>query len=869
MNTQYNPQDVEEKWYEYWEKHELFHSVPDDREPYTIVIPPPNVTGVLHMGHMLNNTIQDLLIRRARMQGYNACWVPGSDHASIATEAKVVKMLKEKGISKHDIGREEFLKHAWEWTDKYGGIIFQQLRKLGVSCDWSRTRFTLEDKLSDAVVKVFVDLYRKGKIYRANRIGHWDVAAQTALSDQEVIYKDVNAKLYHVRYKIEGTEDEWITVATTRPETIMGDTAVCFHPEDERYQHLKGKKVLVPLINRAIPIIYDEYVDMEFGTGGLKITPAHDANDFALGKKHNLEIIDVLNPDGTMSEAAQLYIGEDRDKARKLIAKDLEAAGNLVKVEDLPHKVGFSERTNVVVEPRITPQWYMRMEETAKPALEAVMNDTIQFFPSKYKNTYRHWMENIRDWCISRQLWWGQRIPIYYLADGSHVCAETAEEALELAKAQSGNSNLTAADLQQDPDVVDTWFSSWLWPISVFDGFENRDEVDYYYPTSVLVTGWDILFLWVARMVMAGYEWEGQYPFKDVYYTGMVRDKQGRKMSKSLGNSPDPLGLIEEYGADGVRVGLLMSSPAGGDLLFDNKLCEQGRNFSNKIWNALRLVKGWEVKEGKNENIDPIVDWFENRFNQVVAETEKQYETYSISEALKNIYSFVWNDFFSVYLEMAKPEYQQPIDQYTYDKTIELFEKCIKLVHPFMPFLTEEIYHNLKDRPEGDSICIAKYPEVSDFNQAAIDKGEAAKELLTKLRDLRNSQQLKQREPLQLSVKTDNPALFEDMISLLKRKAFLESFDFTDEDVSGAVSFRIDKDTFFVPLGDKVDLEEERQKIQKELDYLEGLKKILNKKLGNERFVSNAPAAVVDMEKKKLADTEGKIGALMEQLGNL
>ncbi len=869
MQTKYNPQDVEEKWYEYWEKHELFKSVPDDREPYTIVIPPPNVTGVLHMGHMLNNTIQDLLIRRARMKGYNACWVPGSDHASIATEAKVVKMLKEKGISKHDIGREEFLKHAWEWTDKYGGIIFKQLRKLGVSCDWSRTRFTLEEKLSEAVVKVFVDLYRKGKIYRANRIGHWDVAAQTALSDQEVIYKDVNAKLYHVRYKIEGTEGEWITVATTRPETIMGDTAVCFNPEDERYQHLKGKNVIVPLINRAIPVIFDEYVDMEFGTGGLKITPAHDANDFAIGKKHSLPIIDVLNPDGTMSKAAQLYIGEGRDKARKLIAKDLEAAGNLVKVEDLPHKVGFSERTNVVVEPRITPQWYMRMEETAKPALEAVMNDTIRFFPPKYKNTYRHWMENIRDWCISRQLWWGQRIPIYYLEDGSHFCAETAEEALELAKKETGNANLTAADLRQDPDVVDTWFSSWLWPISVFDGFEHRKEVDYYYPTSVLVTGWDILFLWVARMAMAGYEWEGQYPFKDVYYTGMVRDEKGRKMSKSLGNSPDPLGLIADYGADGVRVGLLMSSPAGGDLLFDNKLCEQGRNFSNKIWNALRLVKQWEVKEGTNEDIQPVVAWFESRFNQVVAETEKQYATYSISEALKNIYSFVWNDFFSVFLEMAKPEYQQPIDRYTYDKTIELFEKCIKLLHPFMPFLTEEVYHLLKERADGDSICVAKYPEILDFDQAAIDKGEALKELLTKLRDLRNGQQLKKRELLQVKVKTSNPDLFEGIVPLLKRKAFLESFEFTNEDVSGAVSFRIGKDTFFVPLGDKVDLEEERKKIQKELDYLSGLKVKLNKKLGNERFVNNAPAVVVDKEKKKLADTEAKIAVLEEQLGNL
>lgn len=868
MEKKYNPKNIEDKWYTYWIDKDLFSSVPDEREPFTIVIPPPNVTGVLHMGHMLNNTIQDILTRRARMQGYNACWVPGTDHASIATEAKVVKMLAEKGIKKSDITREEFLKYAWEWKEKYGGIILQQLRKLGASCDWKRTRFTMEESMSKAVTKIFVDLYNKGKIYRNHRISHWDPAAKTALSDQEVIYKEENSKLYHVRYQVEGTE-EYIVIATTRPETILGDTAVCFHPEDERYQQFKGKKVIVPLVNRSIPIIYDEYVEMEFGTGGLKVTPAHDVNDFALGKKHNLATIDIFNDDATLNENAQIYIGKDRFKARKLIVKDLEEAGQLVKVQEITNKVGYSERTHVVVEPKLTLQWYMDMKETAQPALDAVMNDVIKFFPPKYKNTYRHWMENIRDWCISRQLWWGQRIPAYYLPNNEVVVAETIEEVLVLAKKKTGNNDLTINDLRQEEDVVDTWFSSWLWPISVFDGFERKDEVDYYYPTNVLVTGWDIIFLWVARMVMAGYEWRGELPFKDVYFTGMVRDTKGRKMSKSLGNSPDPIQLMEDYGADGVRVGLLLSSPAGGDLLFDNKLCEQGRNFSNKIWNALRLVKGWETKEGKNENNEPVIAWFDNKFNQTLTEIDELFKTYRLSEALKTLYSFIWTDFCSAYLEMIKPDYQQPIDKYTYDKTVAFFEKLMKTLHAFMPFLTEEVYHLLKERAEGDSICIATYPKAGEVDKQAIEKGEIAKELLTKVRDIRNKNGLKQRTLLPFYAKVSDRNLYADFQAIVTKKAFLASFEFTQEEVENTVSFRVGKDTFFVTTGQTVDVAAEKERLQTELSYNQGFKVKLMKKLSNERFVNNAPTQVVEKERKKLADAEAKIALLEESLASL
>lgn len=870
MEKTYSPTQVESKWYDHWESQGFFHSEPNEKEPYTIVIPPPNVTGVLHMGHMLNNTIQDALIRRARMKGYNACWVPGTDHASIATEAKVVNLLKEKGLTKADITREEFLEHAFEWKDKYGGIILSQLRKLGASCDWKRTRFTMEESLSRAVIKVFVDLHKKGKIYRAYRISHWDPVAKTSLSDQEVIYKEKESKLYHVRYQIEGTED-YVTIATTRPETILGDTAVCFHPEDERYLKYKGKKAIVPMVNRPVPLIYDEYVDMEFGTGALKVTPAHDINDFELGKKHDLQVIDILNDDGSLSEKAEFYIGEDRFKARKLIVKDLEEKGHLVKIDSINNKLGYSERTNAVVEPKLTKQWWMDMKATAKPAFDAVMEDTVEFFPKHYKNLYRHWMENIRDWCVSRQLWWGQQIPAFYINgdDENYIVAETKEEALALAKEKMGDDSLTLDNLTQDPDVVDTWFSSWLWPISVFDGFETREELDYYYPTTVLVTGWDIIFLWVARMVMAGYEWEGKRPFKDVYFTGMVRDPKGRKMSKSLGNSPDPLQLIADYGADGVRLGLLSSAPAGGDILFDTKLCEMGRNFSNKIWNALRLVKGWEVKEGANPDNQPAIDWFESKFNQTNAQLEGWYKGYHLSEIVKIIYSLIWNDFCSSYLEMIKPEYGQAIDQTTFDRTISFFEDLMKLLHPFMPFITEEVYHQLKERSEADCICVADYPEIGAINERALKKGETVRELLTKLRDVRNKNGLKQREPLKVHVRAIDPTLFDGFESIITKKAFLESFSFTQEEVENAVSFRIDKDTFFVEMAGMVDVEKEKERLQTELKYNLGFKNSVMKKLGNERFVNNAPAAVVDKERKKLADAEDKIRLIEEHLARL
>ncbi len=870
MDTKYNPSNIESKWYDYWMEKDFFHSVPDEREAYTIVIPPPNVTGVLHMGHMLNNTIQDVLIRRARMQGYNACWVPGTDHASIATEAKVVKMLAAQGIKKSDITREEFLKYAFEWKDKYGGIILKQLRTLGASCDWKRTRFTMEPKLSDAVIKVFVDLYHKGQIYRDFRMCNWDPAAKTALSDQEVIHREEKSKLYHVRYQVEGS-DEYVTIATTRPETILGDTAVCFHPEDERYQAFKGKRVIVPMVNRSIPLIYDEYVTMEFGTGALKVTPAHDTNDFALGQKHNLEIIDIFNDDGTLNEKAELFVGIDRFEARKLAVAELEKLEALVKVEEIDNKVGYSERTDAVVEPKLKQQWWMDMSHVTPKALSSVMEDEIKFYPKKYKNVYRHWLENIKDWCISRQLWWGQRIPVYYINGDqeNYVVAETAEEALKMAQEKTGNASLTAANLEQDPDVVDTWFSSWLWPISVFDGFETKEEVDYYYPTSVLVTGWDIIFFWVARMVMAGYEWRQERPFEAVYFTGMVRDPQRRKMSKSLGNSPDPEDLIRDYGADGVRLGLLLSSPAGGDLLFEDKLCEQGRNFSNKIWNALRLVKGWEVTEGTNENNLPTIAWFESKFNQTLVEVEEMYKSYRLSEIVKTLYSFIWNDFFSAYLELIKPDYQKPIDQHTYNCTLQFFEDAMKLLHPFMPFITEEVYHLLKDRAEGDCIMVSDYPKGGTVNKEALVQGDTALELWTKIRDVRNQNQLKQRDPLTMFAQVGDESLHTAFMPTLKKKAFLESFEFTKEDIANATSFRVGKDTFYIQLEGLVDMEKEKERMETELKYLNGLKAKVLGKLNNERFVNNAPAAVVEKERKKLADTEEKIKVLEDSLGRL
>ena len=869
----YDPKSVEGKWYKHWMDKKYFHSEPDEREPFTIVIPPPNVTGVLHMGHMLNNTIQDVLTRKARLQGYNACWVPGTDHASIATEAKVVRMLREKNIKKGDLSREEFLKHAWEWTDKYGGTILEQLKKLGASCDWDRTRFTMEDKLSKAVIEVFVDLYNKGYIYRGLRMVNWDPAAKTALSDEEVIHKETISRLHHLRYRIEGTEDEYITIATTRPETILGDTAICVHPDDDRYKHLVGKKALVPLINRAIPIIADEYVEREFGTGALKVTPAHDVNDYELGKKHNLETIDILNDDGTLNTAAQLYIGFDRFEARKAIIKDLDDAKHLVKIEDLPNKVGYSERTSVVIEPKLSMQWFLDMKKLGGPALENVMNDNIKFYPSKFKNTYRHWMENIKDWCISRQLWWGQQVPAFYFGEGEndYVVAKTIEEALELAKKKSNNQQLTTNNLKQDEDVVDTWFSSWLWPISVFDGFENPDnkDIQYYYPTSVLVTAPDIIFFWVARMIMAGYEYKNEKPFDEVYFTGVVRDLQGRKMSKSLGNSPEPLDLIDQYGADGVRVGMLYSSPAGNDLLFDEKLCEQGRNFSNKIWNAMRLIKGWEIYEGKNEENEISIQWFEHKFNQVLEQLERAFKNYNLSEALKTLYNFVWDDFCSWYLEMIKPEYEKPIDRYTFNKTVEFFEKNLILLHPFMPFITEEIWHLLKERADGDDIVIAKWPVAKAADESIIEKGEIAKDIISKVREIRNKKNLKQREPLPLFVQNSNKSAYADFQQLIIKLAYLDHFRYTDTEIEDAITFISNKDKFYVTLEQEINVEEEKERLQKELDYAKGFIRSVEGKLKNEKFVNNAPEAVVANEKQKLQDGLDKIKALEEALARL
>ena len=862
----YNPLTTEDKWYAHWMEKGYFNSTPDEREAYTIVIPPPNVTGVLHMGHMLNNTLQDVMIRRARMQGYNACWVPGTDHASIATEAKVVQKLASAGIEKNDLTREEFLSHAFEWKDKHGGIILEQLKKLGASCDWDRTKFTMDDDMSESVIKVFVDLYNKGLIYRGVRMVNWDPSAQTALSDEEVIHKEVNSKLYHIAYKIEGS-DEKLTIATTRPETILGDSAICVNPNDERYTHLKGKKAIVPLVNRVIPIIFDEYVDMEFGTGALKITPAHDINDYKLGDKHGLESIDILNDDGTLSEEAELYIGKDRFVVREEIAVDLKAKGYLVKTEEYQNKVGFSERTDAVIEPKLSMQWFCKMEEFSKPALEHVMNDDIQFHPPKFKNTYRHWMENIKDWCVSRQLWWGQQIPAYFYEGNKYVVAESKEEALALA--QKEKPSVTMADLRQDADVLDTWFSSWLWPISVFDGIRNPDneEINYYYPTNDLVTAPEILFFWVARMVMAGYEYQEKLPFKNVYLTGIVRDKQGRKMSKSLGNSPDPITLMKQYGADGVRVGMLLCSPAGNDLPFDEGLCEQGRNFSNKIWNAFRLIKGWEVADVEQpESAKQAIDWFENKISKTINEIDESYSKYRISEALMGTYRLVWDDFCSWYLEMVKPNYGSPMDSLTYAKTIEQLEKILKLLHPFMPFLSEEIWHLIDDRKED--IIVAEWPKSGNVNEQLLSDFVNTTEVVAGIRTIRKEQNIANKDQLELLV-IDNQKSETNLDAIIAKLGNLTSVNTTNENPSGAFSFMVKANEYFIPLGDNIDVAFEIEKLEKELNYTQGFLKSVEGKLSNERFVNNAPESVVANEKSKMADAKSKISILATKIKDL
>ena len=870
LDSKYNPSDVEAKWYQYWLDNKLFSSKPDGREPYVVVIPPPNVTGVLHMGHMLNNTIQDILVRRARMEGKNACWVPGTDHASIATEAKVVNRLASQGIKKTDLSREEFLKHAWDWTNEHGGIILKQLRKLGASCDWDRTAFTMDEKRSESVLKVFVDLYNKGLIYRGVRMVNWDPKALTALSDEEVIYKEEHSKLYYLKYKVVG-EDTYAIVATTRPETIMGDTAMCINPNDPKNQHLKGKRVIVPLVNREIPVIEDEYVDIEFGTGCLKVTPAHDVNDYMLGEKYNLPSIDIFNDNGTLSEAAGMYVGMDRFDVRKQITKDLEAAGLLLKAEDYTNKVGYSERTNVVIEPKLSMQWFLKMDKLAKPALDAVMNDDIKFYPSKYKNTYRHWMENIKDWCISRQLWWGHRIPAYFLPEGGYVVAENADEALRLAKEKTGNQNLTVADLRQDEDCLDTWFSSWLWPISLFDGINNpgNEEIKYYYPTTDLVTGPDIIFFWVARMIMAGYEYTTEKPFKNVYFTGIVRDKLGRKMSKSLGNSPDPLDLIERFGADGVRMGMMLSAPAGNDILFDEALCEQGRNFNNKIWNAFRLVKGWNVDEtiAQPEYARIAVEWFESKFHAVSEEVKDLFSKYRLSEALMVVYKLFWDEFSSWYLEMVKPAYGSPIDSKTYNATLGFFEALLKELHPFMPFITEELWQHIYDRKEGESIMVQNISNNFRSNEQLVADFEAVKEIIGGVRTIRLQKNIAQKEQLELQVVgTDKYAAYD---SVVVKMCNLSALNVVEAKAEGATSFLVGTTEYAVPLGNLIDVEAELAKLEADLKYQEGFLQSVLKKLSNEKFVSKAPANVIEMERKKQADAETKIASIKESIAAL
>lgn len=858
LATKYNPAEVEDKWYSYWMEHKLFHSTPDAREPYCIIIPPPNVTGVLHMGHMLNNTIQDILIRRARMDGYNALWVPGTDHASIATEAKVVGKLAKEGIKKSDLTREEFLKHAWDWTERYGGIILEQLKRLGASCDWDRTAFTMDDIRSKSVTKVFVELYRKGLIYRGKRMVNWDPKACTCLSDIEVIYKEEHSKLYYLRYKIVG-EDGYAIVATTRPETIMGDTAMCINPKDPKNQHLRGKRVIVPLVNREIPVIEDEYVDIEFGTGCLKVTPAHDMNDNMLGQKHNLETIDIFNDDATISEAAGMYVGMDRFAVREQIAKDLEAAGLIEKVENYENKVGYSERNaDTVVEPRLSDQWFLKMEALAKPALNAVEENVIKFIPDKYRNTYNHWMTEIRDWCISRQLWWGHRIPAWYMPDGKFVIAESADEALELARKE--NPALTAADLHQDEDGLDTWFSSWLWPISLFNGILDPDneEIKYYYPTSTLVTGPDIIFFWVARMIMAGYEFMGKQPFNNVYFTGIVRDELGRKMSKQLGNSPDPLKLIDDYGADGVRVGIMLSAPAGNDILFDTKLCETGRNFSNKIWNAFRLVMGWEVSETavQPESAAFAIKWMQSKLSASIAEINSLMKKFRLSEALKELYRLFWDEFSSWYLEMVKPVYGQPVDAATFKATVDYFDSLLRLLHPFMPFITEELWQHIAQRREGESIMYAPTPEASAIDTDIITLMDHAKEVVNGIRNVRALKNIPNKEALTVNVIGSWDKAQDAVICKL---ANAEAVNHNAEKDPAAATFIVGVTEVNVPLTGSIDVEAELAKLRKDLEYMEGFKASVMKKLSNERFVNNAPAAVVEGERRKLADAEAKI----------
>ena len=868
--SKYNPAEVEGKWYQYWLDNGFFKSKPDGREPYTIVIPPPNVTGVLHMGHMLNNTIQDILVRRARMMGKNACWVPGTDHASIATEAKVVNRLAGQGIKKTDLTRDEFLRHAWEWKEEHGGIILKQLRKLGASCDWDRTAFTMDEKRSESVIKVFVDLYKKGLIYRGVRMVNWDPKALTALSDEEVIYKEEHSKLYYLRYKIVG-EEGYAVVATTRPETIMGDTAMCINPNDPKNQHLRGKKVIVPLVGREIPVIEDDYVDIEFGTGCLKVTPAHDVNDYMLGEKYNLPSIDIFNDNGTLSEAAGLYVGMDRFDVRKQIEEDLRNAGLLEKVEAYENKVGFSERTNVPIEPKLSMQWFLKMEHLAQIALEPVMKDDIKFYPPKFKNTYRHWMENIKDWCISRQLWWGHRIPAYFLPEGGYVVAETEEKALELAKEKCGNPNLTMSDLRQDEDVLDTWFSSWLWPISLFDGINNPDneEINYYYPTSDLVTGPDIIFFWVARMIMAGYEYRGKMPFKSVYFTGIVRDKLGRKMSKSLGNSPDPLQLIEQYGADGVRMGLMLAAPAGNDIPFDDALCEQGRNFNNKIWNAFRLIKGWEVSAEVPvpEASELAIRWFEAKQNEVAAEVADLFSKYRLSEALMAVYKLFWDEFSSWYLEMIKPAYGQPINRKVYEATIGFFDNLLHLLHPFMPFITEELWQHLCDRTDGESLMVSPLSMSALVDEDIIREFEVVKEVISNIRSIRLQKNIAQKETLELQVIGENPVVAFNAV--IMKMCNLSSINIVENKADGAASFMVGTTEYAVPLGNMIDVEAEIARMEAELKHKEGFLQGVLKKLGNEKFVNNAPAAVLEMERKKQADAESIIKSLKESIAAL
>jgi valyl-tRNA synthetase len=875
ISKTYQPKEAEDKWYSYWLQHKFFRSVPDEREPYTIVMPPPNVTGVLHMGHMLNNTIQDVLIRRARMQGKNACWVPGTDHASIATEAKVVAMLKERGIAKKDLSREAFLSYAWEWKEKYGGIILDQLKKLGASCDWDRTRFTMDEELSDAVIETFIHLYKKGSIYRGVRMVNWDPQGKTAVSDEEVVRKEVNQKLYYIKYEVTGSVEQsaptYLTVATTRPETIMADAAICINPNDERYLHLHGKKAIIPLINREIPIILDEYVTMDFGTGCLKVTPAHDLNDYELGIKHNLPVIDILNDDGTLNEKAQILVGVDRFAARKKIAPLLEEAGSLEKVEDYKSQIGFSERTDAVIEPKLSMQWFCKMDQLAKPALDYVLNGDIKLIPEKFTNTYRHWMENVKDWCISRQLWWGQQIPAWYLPNGQYVIAKTNEEALEEAKKISpDNASLTAADLIQDEDVLDTWFSSWLWPISVFDGFKDPENADinYYYPTNDLVTAPEILFFWVARMIMAGHEFRGKLPFENVYLTGIVRDKLGRKMSKSLGNSPDPIELIEKFGADGVRVGMLLCSPAGNDLMFDESYCEQGRNFANKIWNAFKLIKGWEIDENLSNPNKIAIEWFDSRFNQALIEIEDNFKQYRLSEALMATYKLVWDDYCAWYLEMIKPVYQQPIDKETYTVTVSFFENILRILHPFMPFITEELWHDelFGERSEMDCCIVAQLPKNGEINTQLLAATESIKQVVTQIRNVRNSKQISPKETLQLAAKPSGNINYSTYGSIISKLGNVTELTTVEDKITGAISFMVGTDEFFIPMEETIDPAVECERLKKEKEYLDGFLRSVNAKLSNERFMSNAKPDIIDNELKKKADAEAKLKIIEENL---